>query len=84
MVYIYVCYLCIQPFAFSTFRHIVFAPSKHNAYAGSSFPGLVDAMFEIEKASDAAKRWIVVKKQLSLVVFTIQSATTSLADTINF
>ncbi|KAJ8410841.1 hypothetical protein AAFF_G00187980 [Aldrovandia affinis] len=32
------------------YRHIIFAPSSHNKYAGESFPGIYDAMFDIENS----------------------------------
>ena len=62
------------------FRHVVFAPSAHNAYAGASFPGIVDAMFDIEKATaeESGPRWRLVHKQLAVVTFFIETAAASL------
>lgn len=54
-------------------RHVLFAPSAHNAYAGSSFPGLVDALYSVQYLDD--KDWELVKKELSVATFYIQSAT---------
>ncbi|XP_078349184.1 putative N-acetylated-alpha-linked acidic dipeptidase isoform X2 [Oculina patagonica] len=54
-------------------RHVVFAPSAHNAYAGSSFPGLVDALYSVQLLN--VKDWELVKKELSVAAFYIQSAT---------
>ncbi|ELU09884.1 hypothetical protein CAPTEDRAFT_160163 [Capitella teleta] len=61
-------------------RNVVFAPSKHNSYAGSSFPGITDAMFEIEKKSGVEKQeqWRLVHKQLATVTFFIETAAASL------
>ncbi|XP_062582887.1 putative N-acetylated-alpha-linked acidic dipeptidase, partial [Saccostrea cucullata] len=36
-------------------RHVLFAESSVNTYAGSSFPGLADGMFEIEGSPDEQK-----------------------------
>lgn len=55
------------------FSHVVFAPSAHNAYAGSSFPGLVDALYSVQYLDK--KDWEQVKEELSVAVFYIQSAT---------
>merc|ERR1711962_1436516 len=52
-------------------RHIVFAPSSRDNYASDKFPGIVDAMFDIDNNPDSEK-WNIVKKQLSVAIFTIQ------------
>lgn len=52
---------------------MVFAPSAHNAYAGSSFPGLVDALYAVQRLNN--NDWEQVKRELSIAVFYIQSAT---------
>ena len=51
----------------------MFAPSTHNAYAGAVFPGIVDALYEIEHSDK--KDWEAVKKQLSVVVYRVKVAT---------
>ena len=58
----------------------MFAPSAHNSYAGSSFPGLVDTMFEIEKLTGDEKdaQWKEVAQQLAIVTFFIENAAASL------
>ena len=61
------------------YRHIVFAPSSKDSYASDKFPGIVDAMFDIDNNPDPEK-WNIVKKQLSIAVFTIQSAATVLME----
>ncbi|XP_064600785.1 uncharacterized protein LOC135466961 [Liolophura sinensis] len=66
------------------YRHVVFAPSSVNTYAGASFPGIADALFEIEKDPDEAKRWDAVRKIYSVVVFTVGSAASTLRDVVQF
>ncbi|XP_058302224.1 N-acetylated-alpha-linked acidic dipeptidase 2 [Hylobates moloch] len=39
------------------YRHIIFAPSSHNKYAGESFPGIYDAIFDIENKADSRLAW---------------------------
>ncbi|XP_071956674.1 putative N-acetylated-alpha-linked acidic dipeptidase [Antedon mediterranea] len=58
-------------------RHIVFAPSSKNSYASDKFPGIVDAMFDIDNNPDVNK-WDIVKQQISIATYTIQSAASSL------
>ncbi|XP_063430342.1 putative N-acetylated-alpha-linked acidic dipeptidase [Mytilus trossulus] len=69
-----------RPFA----RHVLFAESSVNSYAGSSFPGLVDALFEIEKDPNQTQRWNVVKKHFSVILFTIESAASTLREVTKF
>ncbi|XP_078514544.1 N-acetylated-alpha-linked acidic dipeptidase 2-like isoform X3 [Lissotriton helveticus] len=56
------------------YRHIIFAPSSHNKYAGESFPGIYDAMFDIENRADQSKAWEEVRQQISVAAFTVQAA----------
>ncbi|XP_067322616.1 N-acetylated-alpha-linked acidic dipeptidase 2 isoform X2 [Anolis sagrei] len=56
------------------YRHIIFAPSSHNKYAGESFPGIYDAMFDIDSRKDQNKAWDEVKRQISIAAFTVQAA----------
>ena len=67
-------------------RNVIFAPSAHDSYAGSSFPGLVDTLFEIHKLTgeDFTERLEEVKKQFSIVTFHIQSAAALLQEYDNF
>ncbi|XP_064157733.1 N-acetylated-alpha-linked acidic dipeptidase 2 [Anguilla rostrata] len=60
------------------YRHIIFAPSSHNKYAGESFPGIYDAMFDIENSEDPAAAWEEVKRQISIAAFTVHAAATTL------
>ena len=65
-------------------RHMLFAESSVNAYAGSSFPGLVDLLFEINADPDPSSRWEEVKHHFSVIVFTIQSAESTLRHVTKF
>ncbi|ROJ25402.1 N-acetylated-alpha-linked acidic dipeptidase 2 [Anabarilius grahami] len=56
------------------YRHIIFAPSSHNKYAGESFPGIYDALFDIENVADPQKAWDEVKRQISIAAFTVNAA----------
>ncbi|KAF5926063.1 hypothetical protein HPG69_010085, partial [Diceros bicornis minor] len=62
------------------YRHIIFAPSSHNKYAGESFPGIYDAMFDIENKADPRSAWREVKKHISIAAFTIQAAAGTLKE----
>nr|XP_045748663.1 N-acetylated-alpha-linked acidic dipeptidase 2 [Mirounga angustirostris] len=62
------------------YRHIIFAPSSHNKYAGESFPGIYDAMFDIENKEDPRSAWREVKKHISIAAFTIQAAAGTLTE----
>ncbi|XDV32860.1 hypothetical protein PO909_003554, partial [Leuciscus waleckii] len=48
------------------YRHVIFAPSSHNKYAGESFPGIYDALFDIENAVNPQKAWDEVERQISI------------------
>uniref|UniRef100_A0A2D4LMQ7 Transferrin receptor-like dimerisation domain-containing protein n=1 Tax=Micrurus spixii TaxID=129469 RepID=A0A2D4LMQ7_9SAUR len=56
------------------YRHIIFAPSSRNKYAGMSFPGIYDALFDIGSRGDPHKAWKEVKRQISIAAFTVQAA----------
>lgn len=60
------------------YRHVIFAPSSHNKYAGESFPGIYDALFDIENSADPAKAWEEVKRQISIAAFTVHAAAMTL------
>ncbi|XP_072467505.1 N-acetylated-alpha-linked acidic dipeptidase 2-like isoform X1 [Notamacropus eugenii] len=62
------------------YRHIIFAPSSHNKYAGESFPGIYDAIFDIENKADQQEAWEEVKKQISIAAFTVQAAAGTLKE----
>ncbi|XP_046364739.2 N-acetylated-alpha-linked acidic dipeptidase 2-like [Haliotis rufescens] len=67
-----------------TRKHLIVAESSKNAYAGSSFPGLVDLLFEIATDPDVDARWTRVKQHFSVLLFTIQSAASTLSDVTRF
>ncbi|XP_067363041.1 N-acetylated-alpha-linked acidic dipeptidase 2 isoform X2 [Channa argus] len=60
------------------YRHVIFAPSSHNKYAGESFPGIYDALFDIENSPDPEKSWDEVKRQISIAAFTVHAAAMTL------
>ncbi|XP_005942852.1 N-acetylated-alpha-linked acidic dipeptidase 2 [Haplochromis burtoni] len=60
------------------YRHVIFAPSSHNKYAGESFPGIYDALFDIQNSADPAKAWEEVKCQISIAAFTVHAAAMTL------
>ncbi|XP_007446587.1 PREDICTED: N-acetylated-alpha-linked acidic dipeptidase 2 [Lipotes vexillifer] len=62
------------------YRHIIFAPSSHNKYAGESFPGISDSIFDIENKADPHSAWKEVKKHISIAAFTIQAAAGTLKE----
>lgn len=65
-------------------RHILFAESIVDNYAGSRFPGLSDAITKINLGEDVANQWDVVNKHYSVILFTLQSASATLKDVSNF
>ncbi|XP_070565284.1 putative N-acetylated-alpha-linked acidic dipeptidase [Ptychodera flava] len=60
----------------STVRHTIFAPSSKNMYASSPFPGLNDALFDIDNVAPEEKdaRWKEVKKEVARLTHAIESA----------
>uniref|UniRef100_A0A9L0RQP3 N-acetylated-alpha-linked acidic dipeptidase 2 n=1 Tax=Equus caballus TaxID=9796 RepID=A0A9L0RQP3_HORSE len=70
----------IDPLGLPGRQHIIFAPSSHNKYAGESFPGIYDAMFDIENKADPRSAWTEVKKHISVAAFTIQAAAGTLKE----
>ncbi|XP_078323953.1 N-acetylated-alpha-linked acidic dipeptidase 2-like isoform X6 [Crassostrea virginica] len=61
------------------YKHVMFAPSMYDSYSDNSFPGIVDTMNEIEH-QHAVEKWAVLKQQVSIATFTIQSAANTLKD----
>ncbi|XP_061684486.1 N-acetylated-alpha-linked acidic dipeptidase 2 isoform X2 [Syngnathoides biaculeatus] len=61
------------------YRHVIFAPSSHNKYAGESFPGVYDALFDVEHSANQDKAWNEVKRQISIAAFTVHAAAATLA-----
>ncbi|KAK3702732.1 hypothetical protein RRG08_042717 [Elysia crispata] len=65
-------------------KHILFAENANNRYAGSSFPGLGDLLFQIELDPDPRKRWERVRQHFSAILHTIQSAGATLREVSKF
>ncbi|KAL4238328.1 hypothetical protein ACF0H5_003039 [Mactra antiquata] len=65
-------------------RHILFAESSVDNYAGSSFPGLSDALAEIDQGYDVENQWEIVRHHYSVIIFAIQSAASTLKDVTDF
>ena len=51
-------------------RHVLFAPQMHNIYGSSSFPGITDALFDIDKTNN----WKLVKEQVSIAITCVREA----------
>ncbi|XP_072332562.1 N-acetylated-alpha-linked acidic dipeptidase 2 isoform X3 [Scyliorhinus torazame] len=62
------------------YRHVIYAPSAHNKYAGESFPGIYDALFDIANAADERKAWQEVKEQIAVASFTVQASAGTLVE----
>ncbi|KAG7262367.1 hypothetical protein CRUP_028347 [Coryphaenoides rupestris] len=60
------------------YRHLIFAPSSHNKYAGESFPGIYDSLFDIENSPNQQQAWQEVKRQISIAAFTVHAAAMTL------
>ncbi|KAM8904308.1 N-acetylated-alpha-linked acidic dipeptidase 2 [Spinachia spinachia] len=60
------------------YRHVIFAPSRHNKYIGQSFPGINDELFDIKNSADPKKAWEAVKRQISIAAFTVHAAAMTL------
>ncbi|XP_076964445.1 LOW QUALITY PROTEIN: putative N-acetylated-alpha-linked acidic dipeptidase [Callospermophilus lateralis] len=54
------------------YRHVIYAPSSHNKYAGKSFPGINDVFFDIESKMNPSKSWEEVKTQIFFSPFMMQ------------
>ncbi|XP_052768722.1 N-acetylated-alpha-linked acidic dipeptidase 2-like isoform X2 [Mya arenaria] len=65
-------------------RHILFAESIIDNYSGSSFPGLSDALTQISQGVNVTEQWDIVSQHYSVILFTIQSATSTLRDVTDF
>ncbi|XP_077996989.1 N-acetylated-alpha-linked acidic dipeptidase 2-like [Glandiceps talaboti] len=63
-------------------RHVVFAPSSKDTYVGDAFPGLVDALFDIDQLEEpaATKQWKVVEKHLSVLTYFVHGAAKTLKE----
>ncbi|XP_059147936.1 putative N-acetylated-alpha-linked acidic dipeptidase [Physella acuta] len=62
-------------------KHVIYAENANDGYAGSSFPGLVELLFQIDEHPE---RWTTVKQHFSAILQTIQSAGATLRDVTSF
>ena len=60
------------------------APSLYNSYAGSGFPALSDSIFNAIGNYKDPSLWNEVKKQLSIVIYVINSASSVLDEPVSF
>jgi len=51
-------------------RQVLFASQMHNFYGSATFPGITDALFDIEKTND----WKEVKLQVSIAITCVREA----------
>ncbi|XP_025098433.1 N-acetylated-alpha-linked acidic dipeptidase 2-like [Pomacea canaliculata] len=67
-------------------KHLIFAESINDAYAGNSFAGLVDLLFDIDKlqADRLAERWKEIQHHFSVLLNAIQAAGYTLRDVVKF
>ena len=67
-------------------RHVLFAPSSFDSYAGATFPGLVDLMWRIDQlsAKEQTQKWEDVKRHLATIIYTVESAISVLKPTTQF
>ena len=65
------------------FRHMLSAPSLYDTYAGDGFPAFSDSIFNtLENANEII--WKEVRRQLSILIYVINSASSVLDDPISF
>jgi len=60
---------------------VIFAPSKHNSYTGSTFPGLIDSLYELDRTKtmiEEEEKGEVVKQQIAILTYFIEAAASSL------
>jgi hypothetical protein len=73
------------------YMHTIFAPSEVNKYVGTAFPNVANAIFEYEEASEANSTTSAldlalekIKFNLSVLIYTIQSASSILRESFDF
>ncbi|XP_041369737.1 N-acetylated-alpha-linked acidic dipeptidase 2-like [Gigantopelta aegis] len=67
-----------------TLKHVIFAENSNDIYAGISFPGLVDILFEIDKHPNTSARWEQAKLHFSVILYIIDAAAATPRDVTNF
>jgi hypothetical protein len=60
------------------------APSLYDQYAGDGFPALSDAIYNALQNNKSSDLWNEVKKQLSISIYVINSATSVLDEPVSF
>ncbi|WAR23314.1 NALD2-like protein [Mya arenaria] len=65
-------------------HHLLFTESSMDNYAGSSYPGLTDALTRIVHGENVKAQWDVVHKHFSVLLFVLQSAQSVIKDTTDF
>ncbi|XP_065069888.1 putative N-acetylated-alpha-linked acidic dipeptidase [Rhopilema esculentum] len=58
-------------------KNVVFAPSAHDQYSGSCFPGVADAMYQVIQNNE--DDWSVVKQQLTILSHHVLQAARALS-----
>lgn len=56
---------------YTSYRHVIFAPSAVNLYVGASFPGVTDALLNATSVKD----WEFVHHQLDVVAIHVRYST---------
>jgi len=67
-----------------SYRHVIFAPSLYNSYAGSTFPGLSDLMHDIDQHPQPDTQWEEVRRHLATIIYCFQSAASVLKPVATF
>jgi hypothetical protein len=67
-------------------KHVLYAPSSFDSYAGTTFPGLVDLMWHIDRLTgqESTDQWNRVRRHLATIIYTIESATSVLRPVTDF
>lgn len=63
---------------------MIFAPSIADAYGSDSFPSITDAIYDYNKNPGSKEIIEEIKLQISIVTFSIYSATSILNEPIDF
>ncbi|XP_033733442.1 N-acetylated-alpha-linked acidic dipeptidase 2-like [Pecten maximus] len=67
-------------------RHVLYSNLDVDTYQGTTFPGLMDTLLKLTSVpeQEAEELWEVVKHHFSVVIYTIQSAQSTLRDVTSF
>ncbi|XP_070538244.1 putative N-acetylated-alpha-linked acidic dipeptidase [Ptychodera flava] len=61
-------------------RHVIFAPSSKDMYASAGFPGLIDALFDIDNSPDPDKQWKEVEREIAIITYHLYTAANTMGD----